>query len=123
LKSKQLEKGLTQLSEEGATQVFKPLTKNDLIVGAVGSLQFDLVAFRLNDEYRADCLYDDASLYTVRWVTSENEAKLAEFRRKCEDQLGLDGGGYLAYLAPTRANLTLTEERWPDIKFAATREH
>jgi len=123
LKSKQLEKGLTQLAEEGATQVFKPLERNDLIVGAVGALQFDLVAFRLKDEYRADCLYEDAAVYTARWVYADDPAKLEEFKRKCADQLALDGGGYLTYLAPTRANLVLTQERWPDIRFASTREH
>ena len=123
LKTKQLEKGLTQLSEEGATQVFKPMTRNEMIVGAVGSLQFDLVAFRLNDEYKADCIYDDANVYTARWVYSDDERKLEEFRRKHAENLAIDGGGYLAYLAPTRANLTLTQERWPDLRFVATREH
>jgi peptide chain release factor 3 len=123
LKSKQLEKGLTQLSEEGATQVFKPLTRNDLIVGAVGMLQFDLVAFRLQDEYRADCIYEDANVYTARWVRAADATRLAEFRRKHEDQLALDGGGHLAYLAPSRANLMLVQERWPDIHFDTTREH
>jgi peptide chain release factor 3 len=123
LKTKQLEKGLTQLSEEGATQVFKPLTRNEMVVGAVGALQFDLVAFRLNDEYKADCIYEDASVYTARWIYSDDDRKLEEFRRKHADHLAIDGGGYLAYLAPSRANLTLTEERWPDLRFASTREH
>ncbi|NJN52844.1 MAG: peptide chain release factor 3 [Gammaproteobacteria bacterium] len=123
LKSKQLERGLAQLAEEGATQVFKPLTRNDLVVGAVGTLQFDLVAFRLQDEYRADCVYEDASVYTARWVYCDDAKRFAEFKRKCEDALAEDGGGYLAYLAPTRANLMLTQERWPEVRFAATREH
>ncbi len=123
LKSKQLEKGLSQLSEEGATQVFKPLTRNDLIVGAVGVLQFDLVAFRLNDEYKADCLYEDANVHTARWVYCDDAAKLDEFRRKQADNLAIDGGGYLTYLTPSRANLMLTQERWPQIRFAQTREH
>ncbi len=123
IKSKQLEKGITQLSEEGATQVFKPLTRNDLVVGAVGVLQFDLVAFRLQDEYKADCLYEAANIFTARWVKSDNPAKLAEFKRKHEEQLALDGGGYLTYLAPSRANLMLVQERWPEIQFLATREH
>jgi peptide chain release factor 3 len=123
LKTKQLEKGLDQLAEEGASQIFKPFTRNDLIVGAVGVLQFDLVAYRLNDEYRADCVYEDANIYTARWVTCEDEKMLAEFKRKHEEQLALDGGGYLTYLAPTRANLSLVEDRWPDITFSKTREH
>ena len=123
LKSKQLEKGLVQLSEEGASQVFRPLTRNDLIVGAVGVLQFDLVAYRLRDEYRADCVYEEAGVFTARWVSCDDEKIFAEFKRKNEEQLAIDGGGYLTYLAPTRANLMLAEERWPDVKFSKTREH
>ena len=123
LKSKQLEKGLVQLSEEGASQVFRPLANNRLIVGAVGTLQFDLVAFRLQDEYRADCLYEPVSLFSARWVFCEDEKMLSEFKRKNEESLALDGGGHLTYLAPTRANLALIQDRYPDISFAATREH
>ena len=123
LKSKQLEKGLEQLAEEGATQVFKPLNRSDMIVGAVGVLQFDLVAHRLRDEYRADCLYEPAPVFTARWPQCSDEKMLAEFQRKNETNLATDGGGYLAYLAPSRANLQLTEDRWPEIRFAKTREH
>jgi peptide chain release factor 3 len=123
LKGKQLEKGLTQLSEEGATQVFKPLTRNEMIVGAVGVLQFDLVAFRLRDEYKADCIYEDAAVHTARWVYSDDARKLDEFRHKHAEHLAIDGGGFLTYLAPSRANLVLTEQRWPELRFAPTREH
>jgi len=123
LKSKQLEKGLDQLSEEGASQVFKPLVRNELVVGAVGSLQFDLVAYRLRDEYRADCLYEDASVHTARWVDCPDGKKFEEFRNRNRDYLALDGGGYLTYLAPSRANLQLVQERWPDVEFRKTREH
>jgi peptide chain release factor 3 len=123
LKLKQLQKGLTQLSEEGSTQVFMPLRNNDLIVGAVGALQFEVVAFRLADEYKVDCLYEPVNVYSVRWVESDKPAKLEEFRKKAHDNLALDAGNCLAYLAPTRVNLSLMEERWPDIRFLATREH
>ncbi len=123
LKMKQLQKGLTQLSEEGSTQVFLPLRNNDLIVGAVGVLQFEVVAFRLKDEYKVDCIYEPVTVYVARWVDSENKAKLEEFKKKAHENLSIDGGGYLTYLAPTRVNLSLMEERWPDIEFRATREH
>jgi len=86
-------------------------------------LQFDLVAFRLNDEYKADCIYDDANVHTARWVYCDDERKLEEFRRKQAENLAIDGGGYLTFLAPSRANLMLTQERWPELRFAATREH
>jgi len=123
LKMKHLQKGLQQLSEEGSTQVFMPLRNNDLIVGAVGTLQFEVVAFRLRDEYKVDCVYEGVNVYTARWVECDDEKKLAEFRDKAYDNLAMDGGGHLAYLAPTRVNLNLTMERWPEIRFRATREH
>jgi peptide chain release factor 3 len=123
LKSKQLEKGLDQLAEEGASQVFKPRSRNELIVGAVGSLQFDLVAYRLRDEYGADCVYDESNIFAARWIKADDEKMLAEFASRHHEQLALDGGGHLTYLAPTRANLQLVEERWPDIYFLKTREH
>lgn len=123
LKTKQLQKGLTQLAEEGATQVFMPHRNNDLILGAVGTLQFDVVAFRLLDEYKAEAIYDAVNVYTARWVRCGDEKKLAEFRGKAYDNLADDGGGYLTYLAPSRANLQLIQERWPEIEFLPTREH
>ena len=123
LKLKQLQKGLKQLSEEGSTQVFMPLANNELIVGAVGVLQFDVVAYRLKDEYKVDCVYEPVNIVTARWLSSDNPAKLEELKRKAPENIALDGGGHLSYLAPTRVNLNLTEERWPDIQFHATREH
>ncbi len=123
MKMKALQKGLDQLSEEGASQVFKPLNSSDLIVGAVGVLQFDVVAFRLKNEYSVDCSFEAVNVNTARWVTCEDERKLDEFRNKVSDNLALDSGGSLTYLAPTRVNLELTMERWPEIEFHATREH
>ncbi|MBV1879899.1 MAG: peptide chain release factor 3 [Pseudomonadales bacterium] len=122
LKSKQLRQGLAQLSEEGATQLFMPLINNDLILGAVGVLQFDVVVFRLREEYKVDCAYESVNVYTARWVECDDVKMLADFKRKAEANLAIDGSGYLTYLAPTRVNLSLTEERWPEIRFRTTRE-
>jgi peptide chain release factor 3 len=110
------------LCEEGATQLFRPLRNNDLILGAVGQLQFDVVAFRLADEYNVQCSFDAVSVYTARWVYGDDK-KLDEFRIKGYDNLAVDHSGALVYLAPTRVNLGLTLERWPDLKFQETREH
>jgi peptide chain release factor 3 len=123
MKSKQLQKGLQQLSEEGSTQVFAPLSSSDLIVGAVGQLQFDVVAYRLKDEYKVEAIYEPVNVYTARWIGCDDPRKLEEFRKKAADALSIDGGGHLTYLAPTRVNLSLMEERWPDLEFRATREH
>lgn len=123
LKVKQLQKGLQQLSEEGSTQVFFPLRNNDIIVGAVGVLQFEVVAYRLKDEYKVEAIYEPVSVATARWVDCDDDKKMADFRRKCEDNLAIDGGGHLTYLAPTRVNLSLSQERYPEVLFRATREH
>lgn len=123
LKFKALQKGLIQLGEEGATQVFKPLISNDLILGAIGVLQFDVVAWRLKEEYGVDCTYENTSISTVRWVNCEDEKVLEEFKKKNSTNLALDGGEYLAYMAPSVVNLNLAIERWPDIVFNKTREH
>ena len=123
LRMKALQKGLAQLCEEGATQLFKPLRNNELIIGAVGQLQFEVVAFRLQDEYGVQCVFEPVGVYTARWVDSADEQRLAEFRTRAHDQLALDHGGALVYLAPSRVNLQLTLERWPGINFRETREH
>ncbi|MGV8959697.1 MAG: peptide chain release factor 3 [Stenotrophomonas sp.] len=122
LKLKQLQKGLAQLSEEGATQFFRPLMSNDLILGAVGVLQFDVAAYRLKDEYGVEAIFEPVGVITARWVHCDNEKKLEEFREKNASNLGIDAAGQLVYLAPTRVNLQLAQERAPDVRFAATRE-
>jgi len=122
-KLKALKKGLAQLCEEGATQLFRPLRNNNLILGALGPLQFDVVAHRLQYEYKVDCLFEPINVATARWVDADDDNILSEFKRKAHDNLALDHGESLVYIAPTRVNLSLTEERWPDIRFRETREH
>jgi len=123
LKAKQLNKGLIQLSEEGAVQVFRPLANNDLIVGAVGVLQFDVVVHRLKAEYKVDAMYEPISVATARWVDCDDTPTFEKFKKKCHDNLALDGGDNLTYIAPTMVNLQLATERHPEISFRKTREH
>ena len=123
LRMKALQKGLSQLCEEGATQLFRPLRNNDLVLGAVGQLQFEVVAFRLQDEYGVQCVFDPVAVHTARWVHASNERKLEEFTARAHEHLARDHKGALVYLAPSRINLQLTLERWPDIRFSETREH
>jgi peptide chain release factor 3 len=123
LKAKQLQNGIRQLSEEGSTQVFFPFRNNDIVVGAVGQLQFDVVAYRLREEYGVEAVYEPVNVHTARWVESDDIKVMENFRNKAQENLALDGGGHLTYLAPTRVNLALSEERYPDINFRSTREH
>lgn len=123
LKMKQLQKGLMQLCEEGATQLYRPLTNNNLILGAVGVLQFDVVAHRLKAEYNVDCMFEAVNVQTARWVACDDEKMLQQFKDKVEGNLALDHAGELVYIAPTRVNLQMAEEKWPDVEFQSTREH
>jgi peptide chain release factor 3 len=123
LRMKALAKGLVQLCEEGATQLFKPLRNNDLILGAVGPLQFEVVAFRLQDEYGVQCVFEMINVHTARWIGADDARKLEEFRLKAHDNLAIDHTGALVYLAPSRVNLELTVERWPELTFSPTREY
>ncbi|MHB1290881.1 MAG: peptide chain release factor 3 [Sulfuricella sp.] len=121
LKMKQLQKGLHQLAEEGATQLFRPIASNDLILGAVGMLQFDVVAHRLQFEYGVDVLFEPYDVATARWLRGP-EAELKKLADKHGFNVALDNAGDYVYLAPNRVNLNLTQERFPEIKFLETRE-
>ncbi|BBP43202.1 peptide chain release factor 3 [Thiosulfativibrio zosterae] len=122
MKMKSLQKGLTQLSEEGATQLFRPIANNDLILGAVGILQFEVVAQRLQDEYNVACFFEPVNVSTARWVVGD-KLEIEKFLAKVRDNVAYDAADQLVYIAPTRVNLSLIEERWPNLKFVATREH
>ncbi len=122
LKMKALQKGLTQLSEEGATQVFRPKTNNQIILGAIGVLQFDVVAHRLLHEYNVECVYDTCQIKTARWIVCKDNKILDAFINKTEVNLAIDGAGYLTYLAPSMANLSLNIERFPEVTFNTTNQ-
>ena len=123
LKTKQLQKGLQQLGEEGAVQVFKPMVGSDLILGAVGVLQFEVVASRLKNEYGVDAVFEGTSINSARWVSCEDKRTLGDFEKALAGNLSVDAAGNLTYLASSGVNLRLTQERWPKLTFHETREH
>ena len=122
LKAKALQKGLDQLSEEGATQVFRPISNSSQILGAVGILQFDVVAHRLKYEYGVDCQFETINVATARWV-SGTDKDIEKLKIKAGNNIAIDSAGMLTYLAPSMVNLQLTLERHPELTFSATREH
>jgi len=122
LKAKALQKGLDQLSEEGATQVFRPISNSSQILGAVGILQFDVVAHRLKYEYGVDCQFESINIATARWVNGSDK-DLEQLKIKAGNNIAIDSAGLLSYLAPSMVNLQLTMERHPNLTFNATREH
>ncbi len=123
LKSKQLQKGLQELGEEGAIQVFETVAGGAMLLGAVGQLQFEVVAARLSAEYKAEAVYSSSDIHTARWLTFPDEATRRDFEREQANRLGRDVDGNPVYLASNRHNLELTMERWPKVGFRATREH
>lgn len=123
LKIKQLHKGLQQLGEEGAVQVFKPVQGSDLVLGAVGVLQFEVVASRLLNEYGVDAVFEGTAISSARWVSCDDKRTLSDFEAALGHNVAYDAAGNLAYLATSSVNLRLTQERWPKLQFHATREH
>ena len=123
LKTKSLNKGLTQLAEEGTIQVFRPLLGNMHVIGAVGVLQFDVTMARLKAEYNVHAGYEPIDLSVARWVTCEDEKILKRFRQKNESSLAMDAEGCLTFMTTSEYQLGFVMEEWPDIRFHKTREH
>jgi peptide chain release factor 3 len=123
LKMKQLQKGLVQLAEEGAIQVFRPMLGSDYVMGAVGVLQFEVTMARLKNEYAVDAIYEPVDYQAARWVRCDDKKKLAEFERKNRDALAHDSEGFLTFLAQSSWMLNFHMEKWPDIEFMKTREN
>ncbi|BAL26653.1 peptide chain release factor 3 [Azoarcus sp. KH32C] len=122
LKSKQLQKGLQELGEEGAIQVFEQEGGN-MLLGAVGQLQFEVVAQRLKDEYKVDAIFEPCDIHTARWLSFPDEVTRRNFEREQAMRIGKDVDGNPVYLATSRYNLEVTMEKWPKVAFHATREH
>ncbi len=121
MKAKALQKGIDQLVEEGATQVFRPLGSNELIIGAVGALQFDVVAYRLENEYGVDAVFEPTSTVTARWLRGD-ETEIKQLITTQGHSVGLDVAGEHVYLAPSSVSLMIMQERFKNIQFMKTRE-
>ena len=123
LKMKQLQKGLVQLAEEGAIQVFRPLIGSDYIMGAVGVLQFEVTMARLQNEYSVRAIYEPVDYQAARWVYCDDKKAFEEFERKNQGALARDTEGFLTYLAQSEWMLRYFMEKWPAITFNKTREN
>ena len=122
LKAKQLHKGLTQLAEEGAVQVFRPLLGSDYVLGAVGILQFDVTMARLKNEYGVDAIYEPVDFGVARWVHCDDPRTLAEFEKRYAANLARDAEGSLTFLTTSEWQLNYCMEQSPGIAFFKTRE-
>ena len=123
LRTKQLQQGLAQLGEEGAIQVFKPDTGGNMLLGAVGQLQFEVVQHRLKAEYDADIRLEGCQYTGARWITADTPAELREFENAYPLRMAHDAAETLAYLCTSPYDVRLAQERFPKIHFHPLREH
>ena len=121
-KAKHLQKGLTQLAEEGTVQVFRPITGNGYILGAVGVLQFEVTMARLKTEYGVDALYEPVDFAVARWIECDDRKKLAEFEKMNMANLARDSQGCLSFLTNSEFRLNYCKEEWPEVAFYKTRD-
>lgn len=122
MKTKQLEKGLLQLTDEGVAQLFTQHGGNRKIIGCVGDLQFEVIQYRLLQEYGASVQFNTLPFYKACWITSENKKKLDDFIRFKTANVVLDKDGHLVYLAQSEWFLNTEITNNPDIKFHFTSE-
>jgi peptide chain release factor 3 len=123
LRSKQLRSGLAQLGEEGAIQVFRPHAGGPLLLGAAGSLQFDVVAHRLRHEYGAEARMAPARYTSARWITSDDAQEMKRFIEYNAHRIAHDVVEAPTFLITHQAELDVAQENFPAIRFHALREH
>jgi peptide chain release factor 3 len=123
LRSKQLRTGLTQLGEEGAIQVFRPVLGGLLLLGAVGQLQFEVVAHRLKHEYGCEARMAASRYNSARWVSAEDPREMKRFIDANAHRIAHDAVDAPTFLATHDAEIKVAQEHWPDIRFHALREH
>ena len=122
LKTKQLEKGILQLTEEGVAQLFTITSNNTKVIGTVGELQFEVIQYRLLHEYGASCALKPIQFHKALWITSDNNEKLKEFIRTKSNYMAVDKDGKPVFLATSEWILNLTKQDYPMIEFHTTSE-
>lgn len=122
MKTKQLEKGVSQLTDEGVAQLFTQFGGNKKIIGCVGELQFEVIQYRLLQEYGAACEFRPLPFYKACWLTSSNAPKLEDFLRFKQQNSAEDKDGHPVYLAQSEWFLNTEMQNNPDIQFHFTSE-
>ena len=122
MKSKQLDKGIRQLTEEGVAQLFLEEPGSRKVVGTVGELQFEVIKYRLEHEYGAKCDFETKSFYKACWITSTDDSKLGEFKRIKGNNMVIDKEGHDVYLAPSKFILDMEQNNYPELTFHFTSE-
>ncbi len=122
MKAKQLAKGIDQLMDEGVAQLFVHQFNGRKIIGTVGALQFEVIQYRLLHEYGASCRYEPISLYKACWIDSDDEAELAEFKKRKVQYMAKDKQGRDVFLAESGYMLSMAQEGFKNIRFHFTSE-
>jgi peptide chain release factor 3 len=122
MKTKQLEKGIRQLTEEGVAQLFLQEPGTRRIVGTVGELQFEVIKYRLEHEYGAKCEFETKTYYKACWITTEDDTKLEEFKRIKGQNMVKDKEGNDVFLAPSKFMLEMEQKNYPELEFHFTSE-
>ncbi len=122
LKTKQLAKGIDQLMGEGVAQLFTNQFNGRKIIGTVGQLQFEVIQYRLLNEYGAACRWEPINLFKACWIESDNEEALELFKKRKAQYMAKDIAGRDVYLADSGYVLTMAQQDFPDIKFHFTSE-
>ena len=122
MKAKQLAKGIDQLMDEGVAQLFKGKHTGRKIIGTVGALQFEVIQYRLEHEYGANCRFEHITLYKTTWFRSANEDQLKDFRARKANQIALDKEGREVFLADSQFSLQMAQQKYTDIEFYFTSE-
>lgn len=121
MKSKQLAKGIDQLMDEGVAQLFVTASGRK-IIGTVGQLQFEVIEYRLKHEYGATCIWEPLSMFKACWITSENKAKLEEFKKVNAQFMAKDKHERDVYMANSEFRLNMERQNFPEINFHFTSE-
>ena len=122
MKAKHLRKALESLAEEGVTQLFLPSIGSDMIVGAVGQLQFEVMTERMVAEYNLEVMFEQAPYNVARWLSADDPKKIEEFLERNKSASGTDLDGAPVYLAKNAWDVGYAQEKHPDIRFTATKE-
>ncbi len=122
MRAKQMRRALEDLAEEGVTQVFRPTVGSDWIVGVVGPLQLDVLGTRIEQEYKIKVGFEPAPYETARWISADDPKMLKSFIEANQSAMSEDRDGAPVFLVRNSFELNWTKERWPDIRFSATRE-
>jgi len=122
MKTKQLEKGIAQLMDEGVAQLFINQFNGRKLIGTVGQLQFEVIQYRLENEYNAKCRWEPASLYKACWIESDDAAQLEAFKKRKYQYMARDREGRDVFLADSAYVLSMAQQDFEHIKFHFTSE-